>query len=66
LLLPIAHLILQLFERGNLLGQTPARLFGNLRGLARRLAESLRQQRIPAETLEPARGAVMQIRLNSS
>ena len=66
LLLQIAHLILQLLERGNLLGQTAARLFGSLRGLARRLAESLRQQLIPAEALEPARCAARQIRLNSS
>jgi hypothetical protein len=66
LLLQIAHLILQLLERGNLLGQTPARLFGSLRSLARRLAESLRQQFIPAETLESACCAAMQIRLNSS
>jgi hypothetical protein len=66
LLLQIAHLILQLLERGNLLGQAPIRLFGSLRGLARRLAESLRQQLIPAEALEPACCAAMQIRLNSS
>ena len=66
LLLQIAHLILQLLERGNLLGQAPARLFGSLRSLARRLAESLRQQLIPAESLDPARCAAMQIRLNSS
>jgi hypothetical protein len=66
LLLQIAHLILQLLERGNLLGQAPARLFGSLRSLARRLAESLRQQLIPAEALDPARCGAMQIRLNSS
>jgi hypothetical protein len=66
LLLQIAHLILQLLERGNLLGQAPARLFGSLRTLAKRLAESLRQQRIPAESLDPARCGGMQIRLNSS
>jgi hypothetical protein len=66
LLLQIAHLILQLLERGNLLGQTPTRLFGSLRSLARRLAESLRQQLIPAESLDPARCGAMQIRLNSS
>jgi hypothetical protein len=66
LLLQIAHLILQLLERGNLLGQAPARLFGSLRSLARRLAESLRHQLIPAEALDPARCGAMQIRLNSS
>jgi hypothetical protein len=66
LLLQIAHLILQLLERGNLLGQAPVRLFGSLRSLARRLAESLRQQLIPAELLDPAHCGAMQIRLNSS
>lgn len=66
LLLQIAHLIGQLLERGNLLGQAPARRFGSLRSLARRLAESLRQQLIPAESLDAARCGAMQIRLNSS
>jgi hypothetical protein len=66
LLLQMAHLIVQLFERGNLLGQAPARLFGSLRSLARRLAESLRHQLISAESLDPSRCGAMQIRLNSS
>jgi hypothetical protein len=66
LLLQIAHLILQLLERGNLLGQAAQRLFGSLRNLAKRLAESLRNHLIPAEALNPDACRTMQIRLNSS
>ncbi len=58
-LLQMAHVILQLLERGNLLGQAPARLFGSLHSVARRLAESLRHQLIPAESLDPARGGAI-------
>ena len=42
ILLQIAHMILQLMERGSLLRQDCKKLFGSLRNLARRLAESLR------------------------
>jgi hypothetical protein len=66
LLLQIAHLILQFLERGDLLGPAVARLFGSLRAFAKRLAESLRNQLIPAEALDPGRCRAMQIRLNSS
>jgi hypothetical protein len=62
-LLQIAHLILQLVERGSLLNGNCKRLFGSIRNLARRLAESLRNHPISAEALEPA---AIQIRLNSS
>jgi len=65
-LLQIAHLILQLIERGSLLGADGKRLFGSLRTLARRLAESLRNHLIPAEAIAGAAGAGMQIRLDSS
>jgi hypothetical protein len=66
LLLQIAHLILQLLERGNLLGQAATRLFGSLRNLAKRLSESLRNHRIPADALDPSACQAIQIRLNSS
>jgi len=66
LLMQIAHLILQLLERGNLLGEPCRRLFGSLRALARRLAESLRHYRIPTEALDPAAAKGFQIRLDSS
>ena len=64
-LLQIAHLILQLIEHGNLLRQDCKRLFGSLRNLARRLAESLRNQVIAPGAADPAAG-VIQIRLDSS
>jgi len=66
LLLQIAHLLLQLIERGSLLTQKAQTLFGSLRNLARRLAESFRNQMIPADALDPAQAAAMQIRLNTS
>lgn len=59
LLLQIAHFILPLPERGKLRGQAAARLFGSPRDSARRLAESLRQQLIPGESLDPARCAAV-------
>ena len=62
----IAHLILQLLERGNLLGQPAQRLFGSFRNLAKRLAESLRNHLIPVAALDPQACRAMQIRLNSS
>jgi len=66
LLLQIAHMILQLVERGSLLSANCGRLFGSLRGLSRRLAESLRNHLIPLEALDPAAAASIQIRLNTS
>jgi hypothetical protein len=65
-LLQIAHMILQLIERGSLLIADCKKLFGSLRALARRLAESLRNRLIPAEALDPAAAARIQIRLDSS
>ena len=53
-LLQIAHMILQLIERGSLLSGDCKRLFGSLRNLARRLAESLRNRLIPPEATDPA------------
>lgn len=66
LLMQIAHLILQLLERGNLLGEDCRRLFGSLRALARRLAESLRHHLIPSWALGSAAAKGFQIRLDSS
>jgi len=65
-LLQIAHLILQLMERGTLLTADARRLFGSLRALARRLAESLRNVLILPEALDPAAARGIQIRLNTS
>jgi len=66
ILLQIAHLILQLMERGSLLTQEAKKLFGSLRGMARRLLESIRNVLIPAEAIDLALAANIQIRLNSS
>jgi hypothetical protein len=72
-LLQIAHLILQLVERGSLLirlakacGRTPLELFGSLKNLARRLLEALRFHRLPDEAFEIAPAADIQIRLDTS
>ena len=65
-LLQIAHMIVQLIERGSLLGDDCRRLFGSFRNLSRRLAESLRNHLIPPDALDPIAAASIQIRLNSS
>jgi hypothetical protein len=72
-LLQIAHLILQLVEKGNLLRQlaaeldkTPRQLFGSLKNIARRLLESFRFVRIDENAFDPASAARIQIRLDSS
>jgi hypothetical protein len=65
-LLQIAHMILQLIERGSLLGADCKRLFGSIRNLARRLAESLRNRLIPCEATDSAVAGSIQIRLDSS
>jgi hypothetical protein len=72
-LLQIAHLILQLVEKGNLLrqlaqewGKTPAQLFGSLKNIAQRLLDSFRFVRIPEDAYDPVAAARIQIRLDSS
>ncbi len=72
-LLQIAHLILQLLEKGSLLrrlaqelGQTPLQLFGSLKNIARRLLESIRFLRIEEAAYDGAAAARIQIRLDSS
>jgi hypothetical protein len=65
-LLQIAHMILQLMERGSLLGGDCKLMFGCIRNLARRLSESLRNRLIPPEATDPAIARHIQIRLNTS
>ncbi len=70
-LLQIAHILLQLLERGSLLlklaqeqGKSSAvGLFGSLKNMALRLLESLRNLAWPEEAFKPAK---MQIRFNTS
>ena len=70
-LLQIAHLVLQLMEKGSLLlrlaqgqGKTSAvALFGSLKNMAMRLVESLRNLAWPKEAFTPGR---IQIRFDSS
>jgi hypothetical protein len=66
LLMQLAHLVLQLIECSSLLGGAVLRLFGSLKNLARRLAESLRHFLIPPHATDPAHAARIHIRLNSS
>ena len=73
-LLQIAHLLLQLLEKGSLLRQlaqqrgkkTAVDLFGAVKNMARRLLESLRYRRWEDEAFDVAAAAKIQIRLNSS
>jgi len=72
-LLQIAHLLLQLVEKGSLLRRlaqqqgkaTAVALFGSLKNMAQRLLESLRYRRWEDEAFDAA-AAKMQIRLDSS
>jgi hypothetical protein len=72
-LLQIAHMILQLVEKGSLLRQlaqqegekTALALFGSLKNMAQRLLDSLRYQRWPEEVFDRANAAKIQIRLDS-
>jgi len=73
-LLQIAHLLLQLVEKGSLLRQlaeqqgkrTALDLFGSLKNMAQRLLESLRYLPWPEEAFDPVAAAQIQIRLDSS
>ena len=73
-LLQIAHLLLQLVEKGSLLldlaqeqGKRRAvDLFGSLKNMAQRLLESLRYRHWPDEAFDPAGAGSIQIRLDSS
>lgn len=66
LLMQLAHLVLQLVERGNLLVDRCERLFGSLRTFGRRLAESLRHALIPTQALDVVAAARIQIRLRTA
>jgi len=66
ILMQLAHLILQLLERGSLLSRDCKKLFGSLRNLARRLAESIRHYLIQPEALDVAAAVCIQIRLDTS
>ena len=72
-LLQIAHLILQLVEKGSLLGAlardhntTVLKLFGSLRNIARCLLECFRCHPIPDEAFDFEAARHMQIRLDTS
>lgn len=72
-LLQIAHIVLQLVEKGSLLqrlakqaGKTVLGLFGSLKNIAERLRESFRRLRLPDEVYDRERARRMQIRLDSS
>jgi hypothetical protein len=73
-LLQIAHLLLQLVEKGSLLRQlargqgkrTAVELYGSLKNMAQRLLESLRYRRWPDEVFDGAGSGGIQIRLDSS
>jgi hypothetical protein len=71
--LQIAHLLLQLMEKGSLLLQlaqqqgkgSAVALFGSLKDMAQRLLESLRYLYWPDEVFDAAAARKMQIRLDS-
>jgi len=73
-LLQIAHLLLQLVEKGNLLRhlaqeqgkRTAMELFGSLKNMAQRLLDSLRYRRWPEEVFDRTAARAIQIRLDSS
>jgi hypothetical protein len=72
-LLQIAHLLLQLVEKGSLLRQlarqqskrTAVQLFGSLKNIAQRLLESVRYAFWPAEAFDAEQARHIQIRLDS-
>jgi len=72
LFLQIAHILLQLLEKGSLLRQlaeeahkkSAVHLFGSLKNIAAKFVESLRRVAWPEEVFAEARG--IQIRLDSS
>jgi len=72
-LLQIAHIILQLLERGSLLralaerfGRTPLQLFGSLKNIARRLVESVRYCVWSDACYDPSAAARLRVSLDSS
>jgi hypothetical protein len=73
-LLQMAHLLLQLVEKGSLLRRlaqeqgkrTAVELFGSLKNIAQRLLESLRYLHWPDEAFDRTKASGIQIRLDSS
>ena len=73
-LLQIAHLLLQLLEKGSLLRhlareqgkRTAVELFGSLKNMAQRLLESLRFRHWPDAAFDPTAAGSIQIRLDTS
>jgi hypothetical protein len=73
-LLQIAHLLLQLVEKGSLLRhlaqeqghRTAVDLFGSLKNMAQRLLDSLRYRHWPDEVFDRTASGSIQIRLDSS
>jgi hypothetical protein len=73
-LLQLAHMLLQLLEKGSLLHKlavqqgkkTAVALFGSLKNMALRLLESLRTRHWPDEAFDQAAAGKIQIRFNSS
>jgi hypothetical protein len=65
LLLQIAHICMQLVERGSLLPE-PQRCLGALKNLSRRFLDGLRYWFIPESALDLAAAAAIQIRFNDS
>jgi hypothetical protein len=65
LMLQIAHLVMQLLEKGNLLRKTFPRGGGSLRDLARRLVEALRNAALTPEQYHDLCNQAIQIRLGS-
>jgi hypothetical protein len=74
LLLQIAHVLLQLVEKGSLLrqlaaaqaGRTVLQWLGSLKNLAQRLLESLRQRRWPEDCFATAAAARLRLRVDTS
>jgi hypothetical protein len=66
LLMQIAHLLMQLMEKGGLLAALFPRGFGSARNLARRLLEALRNATLSQEHYDALCSQPIQIRFNSS
>ena len=74
LLMQIAHLVIQLVEKGSLLRQlaqqlgqsTAVKLFGSLKNMSLRLLESLRFLRWPEEVFNGELARKIQIRFDTS
>ena len=73
-LLQIAHLLLQLVEKGSLLRhlareqgkRTAVELYGSLKNIAQRLLDSLRYRHWPDEAFDPTAARSIQIRIDTS